>query len=147
MASNSNVEAPPAPAGAPSLAQWRSGAAKMTTAEAGKQVAQTAPPKPRPKAPSSSKPVLSTRPWHEQSVEERYGNRAPKVPVNINKQIRDTLRYLEAFQDRECSWEEIATNGIPPWWVGGWVGGCAGGGAAAIHYQPCAHCALRHCGS
>lgn len=89
----------------------------MTTAEAGNHVAQTAPPKPRPKSAPSSKPAPTGRPWHEQTLEERYGNRVPKVPVNINKQIRDALRYLEAFQDRECSWEELATQGIPPWCV------------------------------
>jgi hypothetical protein len=104
------------PNGGPSLAQWKVGAKKMTTAEAGHHVSATAPPKPRAKVVKANKPPPSTKPWHEQSIAERYGQHPPKMmPVNLNKQIRDALRYLEAYQDRECSWEEVATNAIPPW--------------------------------
>jgi hypothetical protein len=105
------------PNGGPSLAQWKFGANRMTTAEAGNHVSATAPPKPRPKVLKASKPAPSTKPWHEQSIAERYGLHPPKMmPVNLNKQIRDALRYLEAYQDRECSWDEVATNAIPPWY-------------------------------
>lgn len=100
-----------------SLAQWKVGANKMTTAEAGNQVAQTAPPKPtRPKVPKPIKPAQDAKPWHEQSIAERYGAHPPKMlPVPITQQVRYALRHLEMYQDKECTWEELTTNGIPPW--------------------------------
>lgn len=100
---------------APSLAAWKSGATKMTTSAAGDHVSKTAP-KPQPKAAKVSKPAPSTRPWAEQSLAERYGTQPRKV--NSNKQLKDALRYLEAQQDRGCiTWDEIITQGIPPWCV------------------------------
>jgi len=120
--SSSMASPPPGPSpsdgskpAAPSLAAWKSGATKMTTSAAGDHVSKTAP-KPQPKAAKVSKPAPSTRPWAEQSIAERYGTQPRKV--NPNKQLKDALRYLEAQQDRGCiTWEEIITQGIPPWYV------------------------------
>lgn len=101
---------------APSLKQWKSGAEKMTTAEAGDHVSKTAPkPKPKP-AKTASKTPPSTKPWHEQSLAERYGTK-PRDNVNINKQVKDVLQYLAAYQDRVVPWEEITTRAIPAWCV------------------------------
>lgn len=113
MASNGDSSSK---AGGGSLAQWKVGANKMTTAEAGNHVAAVAPPKPRPKAPKPTKPIQDAKPWHEQSVAERYGAHPPKLlPVPITQQLRYALRHLEMYQDRECTWEELTTHGIPPW--------------------------------
>lgn len=89
----------------------------MTTAAAGVHVSKTAP-KPQqqqPKQPKTAgKPAPSSKPWIEQSVEERYGTQAKLV--NLTKQLKDVLRYLEAHQERGCiSWEEVTTQGIPHW--------------------------------
>lgn len=101
--------------GKASLADWKSGAVKMTTASAGEHVAKTAPkPKPKPKAKVSKPAVASTKPWAEQSIAERYGTQPRNT--NLVKQLKDVLKYLEAVQERGCiSWEEIITQGIPPW--------------------------------
>jgi len=41
---------------------------------------------------------------------------APKNGVIMTKQVLDTLKYLEANQDRGCiSWEEVVERAIPPW--------------------------------
>lgn len=72
--------------------------------------------KPKAKASSSSSKAVASKPWAEQSVLERYGTQ-PKV-VNLAKQLKDVLRYLEAQQEHGCiSWAEIITQGIPHWWV------------------------------
>jgi len=104
-----------------SLAQWKAGASKMTTAAAGEHVSKTAPKqdsssgsstkkaKPRP---SSSK----EKSWADKTPEEKHGTVAPKNGVIMTKQVLDTLKYLEANQDRGCiSWEEVVERAIPPW--------------------------------
>lgn len=100
-----------------SLAEWKAGASKMTTAAAGEHVAKTAPKAAKAAtAPKKSKPKPSARdkPWEERSMEERFGS-TPRL-VNSNKQLLDVLRYLEAHQARGViSWAEIVEKGIPPW--------------------------------
>ena len=99
-----------------SLAEWKSGATKMTTAAAGDHVAKTAPLKPNKPKVKPSKPAPSNKPWHEQSIAERYGTQPPKITPSASKQLSDALKYLRAVQDRGCiSWDEIITQGIPPW--------------------------------
>jgi hypothetical protein len=101
----------------PSLAAWKQGAVQMTMASAGELVAKTAP---KQQKSSSSKAAVKRpkgpeKPFLEKTKEERFGTKPREV--NMSKQVKDVLQFLEAHQARESpiSWEEIVRDGIPAW--------------------------------
>jgi hypothetical protein len=115
-------QAPPAAAAAaaaaaakPSLAGWKQGAAQMKMASAGELVAKTAPKqKPSNKAAAVKRPKVE-KPFLEKTKEERFGTKPREV--NMSKQVKDVLQFLEAHQAKETpiSWEEIVRDAIPAW--------------------------------
>jgi hypothetical protein len=89
----------------------------MTMASAGELVAKTAPKQ----KPSSNKAAAKRpkpgqdKPFLEKTKEERFGTK-PR-DVNMSKQVKDVLQFLEAHQARESpiTWEEIVKDAIPAW--------------------------------
>eukprot|EP00882_Tetradesmus_deserticola_P005977 GHRQ01006293.1.p1 GENE.GHRQ01006293.1~~GHRQ01006293.1.p1 ORF type:complete len:303 (+),score=132.82 GHRQ01006293.1:72-980(+) len=101
----------------PSLAAWKQGAVQMTMASAGELVAKAAPK--QQKTSSNKAPVKRPKvdkPFLEKTKEERFGSKPREV--NMSKQVKDVLQFLEAHQARErpITWEEIVSDAIPAWY-------------------------------
>eukprot|EP00879_Flechtneria_rotunda_P004507 GHRR01004762.1.p1 GENE.GHRR01004762.1~~GHRR01004762.1.p1 ORF type:complete len:290 (+),score=88.55 GHRR01004762.1:243-1112(+) len=100
----------------PSLADWKAGQKKMTTAFAGELVTKAAPKqKPKVSASAKAKQPGKEKSWAEKSIEERFGTQ-PKQVV-MAKQLLDVLRYLESQQERGViTWAELVERAMPPWY-------------------------------
>lgn len=88
----------------------------MKMASAGELVAKTAPKqKPSNKAAAVKRPKVE-KPFLEKTKEERFGTKPREV--NMSKQVKDVLQFLEAHQAKETpiSWEEIVRDAIPAWY-------------------------------